>query len=252
MAKLSSTELNTINLKMRQSAPYQAWFRAQGLNPNSVTLNDDQRAALTQVLAQNGMALPQGALLDKSGNIGNHHGWAGLPTWAKIATGAAPIAAAMLIPGVREATLGNLGSLFGVGGTAAAPTAAAGTTLGTAGTTAAVGGGGAFTLGNIMRYGVPAGLQTATNIYGARTQANAANDAARYQTEAANHAADVQAQAAKDALEFQKTTEATRKAEFDRTEAENLRRFTEAQGRLTPYRNMGLGALMQLRRPIGA
>ena len=114
--RTSEHDLNQINLQMRQQPWYQQWFAANGLNPNRVKLNDRQRQELTALAGRNGMRLGDRMKVDEAGNINQRGGFAGMPTWAKVAIGAAPVAASMLIPGVREATVSQLGSIFGAGG----------------------------------------------------------------------------------------------------------------------------------------
>lgn len=109
-------ELNQINLEMRQSPWYQDWFSSQGLNPNKVKLNDNQRNDLMNLAMQQGYELGDRMKVDEAGNFNQKGGFAGMPTAAKWAIGAAPVAGAMLIPGVREAVLSNMGTIFGAGG----------------------------------------------------------------------------------------------------------------------------------------
>lgn len=112
----SEDALNQMNLAMRQQPWYQDYFRSRGLNPDHVKLDGRQRQELTQLAAQNGFTLGDRMKVDAAGNFNQMGGFAGMPTAAKWAIGAAPVAGAMLIPGVREAVLTNLGSLFGAGG----------------------------------------------------------------------------------------------------------------------------------------
>lgn len=124
----SEYDINQLNLAMRQTDWYQNWFRSKGLNPNQVKLNDRQRAELTAVAAQNGYQLGDRMKIDEAGNVNQRGGFSGMPTWAKIAISAAPVAGSMLIPGVREAVVSNIGGLFG-GGASTATTGGTGATL---------------------------------------------------------------------------------------------------------------------------
>ncbi len=114
--KTSEFELNKMNEEMRSQPWYQQWFQSKGLNPNKVKLDGRQRQELAQLAARNGFTIGDRMKVDEAGNFNQMGGYAGMPTAAKIAIGAAPIAGAMLIPGVREATIGQLGSIFGAGG----------------------------------------------------------------------------------------------------------------------------------------
>lgn len=309
MADLSSAQRNAINLKMRQQPWYQAFFRAKGLNPNQVQLSDADRQQLTQLAAANGMPLPDGALIDKAGNVNIQHGFAGLPTWAKIAVGAAPVAAAMLVPGVREATIGNIGSIFGIGGSHAAPAfasvapSAAATGAGAATTitpiaasmgapaaleasilTPTLAGAGPATYGfagaapslfaaghaavptvgsalgltsaaglttrDIVKSALTPGIQAATGLWTAHSQGKQADRALTAELAAQDRAATLQAKSAADQLEFLKKSEADRLAEARRVEGLNLGLFNEREGRLNPYRQLGLNALARFGQPI--
>ena len=123
-------------------------------------------------------------------------------------------------------------------------------------------GAGAGTLGSMIAgAGIPAGINAVAGIYGARTQANAANQSAQAQIDAANRAAELQYQSTQEALKFQRENEEQRRKEHADTEARNFgidqdeRDYTRGQrdqtlARLAPYRGMGLGALAQLGKPI--
>lgn len=87
--------------------------------------------------------------------------------------------------------------------------------------------------------GASAGTTAAVGIYGAKKQAGAARTAATLQTGAANHAADLEAQSARDALAYTKSAEATRKVEFDKTQALNVDQYNQQLARLAPYRTLG-------------
>lgn len=138
--QMSEEDLNKVNIHLREQPWYQEWFRSRGLNPNQVKLSEQQRSELSNLAARNGFELGDRMKFDEAGNMNQKGGFAGMPTWAKVAIAAAPVAGAMLIPGAREATLGNLGGIFGGGATstvAPAATTAATTGATTAATTAA-------------------------------------------------------------------------------------------------------------------
>lgn len=111
----SEQDLNQLNTTLKQQPWYQQFFKERGLDMNRVHLNNQQKDALTNLAGQNGFALGDRMKFDEAGNMNQKGGFAGMPTWAKIALSAAPVAGSMLIPGVREATLGHLGSVFGAG-----------------------------------------------------------------------------------------------------------------------------------------
>lgn len=172
------------------------------------------------------------------------------PATGKIRQEMSGTRAALTYLGLPAATLATAGLAAG----AAAPAAAASA----AGATAPAAG----TLGSMIAgAGIPAGINAAAGIYGARTQANAANQSAQAQIEAANRAAELQYQSTQEALKFQRENEEQRRKEHADTEARNFgiyqdeRDYTRGQrdqtlARLAPYRGMGLGALAQLGKPI--
>lgn len=112
----SEEDLNKINTVLRMQPWYQQWFSQRGLNPNKVKLSKGQQQELQNLAARNGYEIGDRMKFDEAGNVNQKGGFAGMPTWAKIAISAAPVAASMAIPGVREATVGQLGSIFGGGG----------------------------------------------------------------------------------------------------------------------------------------
>jgi len=83
----------------------------------------------------------------------------------------------------------------------------------------------------------------------AQVQSAAAIRAAQLQSDAARRAADVAAASNTDTLKFEQSKEATRKAEWDRTQALNLEQFNEDLARRRPYMDMGVGAIAQMGRP---
>ena len=118
--KSTKDAINQWNLEMRQQPWYQEWFASQGLDPNNVKLSKQQREQLEQLAIANGA--PKDAfddmMIDPAGNLNTEHGFASLPTWAKIAIGAGAVAGGFFAaPAV--------GSALGVGGGTAAPGAAA-------------------------------------------------------------------------------------------------------------------------------
>lgn len=261
---MSEREINALNLTIRQTPWYQQWFASQGLNPNRVKLTDTQRADLARTAAANGYQLGDRMKIDEAGNINQQGGYAGMPTWAKVAIAAAPVAGSMLIPGVREATIGNIGSIFGAGGGTTGTTAAATGAVadGTLGTIAGVAGPAAgFGFKDILMAGLNPAIATVGGIYANRAQTSAARDAADAQTRAANYAADIQGQGAAAQLEFLREQEATRRREFEETQSRNFALAQEEQGytrgldarryeNLEPYRRVGVGSLYQLGQPI--
>jgi hypothetical protein len=149
----SKDELNQLNLEMRTSPWYQEWFASQGLNPDKVKLNDQQRSSLMDLAMKQGYELGDRMKIDEAGNFNQKGGWAGMHPALKAAIGGGVTAASFgLIPGVPG--LESLGSIFGGGGGVAnavpavsgnlTPTVigSAGSGLGTTATTAAAGGGG--------------------------------------------------------------------------------------------------------------
>lgn len=108
--KTSEQDLNQFNITLRSQPWYQDYFKSRGLNPNKVKLSRRQQGELEQLMARNGMPVHSGMHIDNAGNVNQKN------RLGKIAAVAAPVAASMLIPGVREAVLSHAGSLFGVGG----------------------------------------------------------------------------------------------------------------------------------------
>lgn len=97
---------------------------------------------------------------------------------------------------------------------------------------------------------IAGGSSAAAGIYSAHKQGSAAARAAQLQTDAANHAADLEAKSAADALTFARQQEATRQQEFNQTQAQNFGQYQEQQARLSPFRQLGAGAVSQLGQPI--
>jgi hypothetical protein len=74
---------------------------------------------------------------------------------------------------------------------------------------------------------------------GAALQSRAVGKAAKLQTDSATRAAEIQAAADREAMNYAKEVEATRKAEFDKTQALNLDQYNQRERRMTPYRDLG-------------
>jgi hypothetical protein len=92
--KATKDAINQFNLEMRQQPWYQEWFQRQGLDPNKVKLSKPQREELEKLALANG-APPDAfddMMIDPAGNLNTEHGFASLPTWAKIAIGAGAVA----------------------------------------------------------------------------------------------------------------------------------------------------------------
>lgn len=73
----------------------------------------------------------------------------------------------------------------------------------------------------VIAAGITAAASGAASVYGANKSSSAANTAARYQADSANRAAEIEAQATRDALAFQREQEAIRRAEWEKTQAQN-------------------------------
>jgi hypothetical protein len=109
---MGDEEINQFNLHIRQQPWYQDWFRAQGLNPDKVKLSKQQRAQLEQLVIQNAGVNPDAfndMMIDPAGNLNSEHGFASLPTWAKVAIGAAAAGGGYL-------AAPYVGSALGMGG----------------------------------------------------------------------------------------------------------------------------------------
>jgi hypothetical protein len=109
-------QINQFNLWMRQQPWYQQWFQARGLNPNQVKLSKAQREDLERTILQNGGVQRDAfndMMIDPAGNLNTEHGFASLPTWAKVAT----IGGAAAAGGFGAAALaGGAGGGVGAGG----------------------------------------------------------------------------------------------------------------------------------------
>lgn len=195
---MTDNDINQFNLQMRAQPWYQQWFAERGLNPNQVKLNDRQQEELKRTIEQRaGFKFPGDMKIDPAGNLNEKGGWAGLPTWAKVA----------IIGGAAVATGGALGAFGGAGGatsggaaatTAGAPSAAGSiagsigatgaTTAGTLGSTAAVASPGIFSrIGQVLNSPVATAAgrmisgatDAAANNRGAEIEARFGHDALR-------------------------------------------------------------------------
>lgn len=129
----SETARNAMNEQLQRQPWYQQYKQRIGMWDRPTNLNSQQKAELTQLAAQHGMQLPKGAVFDDAGNVNIRHGYAGMPTWAKIAIAAAPVIATA---GFGAAGMGPMAGMFGAGG--------GGLGSGVAGTTSALGAGGSM------------------------------------------------------------------------------------------------------------
>lgn len=111
--KTSESDLNQMNAWLKTQPWYQDYFTQRGLNMNNVRLSDGQIRELTQIAAQNGVDLGDRMKFDKAGNMNQMGGFAGMPTWAKVAIAAAPVAATA---GFGAAGMGPMAGMFGGGG----------------------------------------------------------------------------------------------------------------------------------------
>lgn len=166
--KMGEKEINLLNQEMRSQPWYQQWFQSKGLDQNRVKLTEDQRDELTMLAAQHGMELGDRMKFDAAGNINQKGGFAGMPTWAKVAIAAAAVAGtggALGAAGVGPMAGmmgGTSGAAPGLAASVAAPAATeagilggAGV-LGTAGTVSSATGTGLSTMdrvGALMRGG---------------------------------------------------------------------------------------------------
>ena len=156
-------EINQFNLWMRSQPWYQQWFQRQGLDPNKVKLSKGQREDLERTIIANGAPSNafQDMMIDPAGNLNTEHGFASLPTWAKVAIGAgaayfaAPYAAALGAGGGAPAAGASGAGMAGTGAYAV-PTVASATTAGTA-----AGTGGSFLSALGGSKGVMSGLSIA-------------------------------------------------------------------------------------------
>lgn len=179
--------------------------------------------------------------------------------WSTFLKWAVPIGAVAAAP----FTLG--GSLLGLGaGGAGAGLGAGLTSLGAGLTTV---GGTAAATGGLMSGATLLGLgglgtNLATGLYGAHTQASAAQRAAASQIAAAKYAADREAEAQATQLKFLQDQEAARRKdaldtqnlnlkEYNQQGATDMEMFNRRQARLTPYRNVGEAGAMTMAQLMG-
>lgn len=260
MADLSSADRNKINLAMRSQPWYQGWFRAQGLNPNSVKLSDGQRQELAAVAAKNGMPIPAHGLIDQAGNVNIQHGFAGLPTWAKVA-----IESGAALTGAGAFGIGPLAGVMGFGGSSApvaasgasavasaAPVSAVGATggIGPVGSALGFGGPAGFSIGDIVKSAIGPAINATTGVLTARSQARSADRSLQSELDAQRESTAAQSKSAADQLQFLKDQEAARQKEFEKTQALNLDQYNQQLARSAPFRAIGVNALARLGRPI--
>jgi hypothetical protein len=211
-------ELNDFNISMRSQPWFVEWHRARGLNPGgngNRKLSGREQNELEQMVIQHMFdgRKPEGMTIDSGGSLNQKGGWAGMPTWAKIAViGAATVATA----GAAGAFSGGAAAgSAAAGGGSAIPTIGS-TALGTgmataapsiAGSTAAIGGGAAAAAPSLM--GRIAGFAKNPLVQaGSRMLAGAADASAQ------NRGATIDAQLAHDQLNLQAQRE-RRDAETD-------------------------------------
>lgn len=139
-----------------------------------------------------------------------------------------------LIPSVAPAAAGTTAA---TGTTTAGSLVAAGAPAATATTVAPVAttAGSGFGLGTVVRLGAGPVLNAATNIY-----------ATRAQVKASDRAAVLQSEAAKQQLDYLKGVEATRRSEWEKTQALNLDQYNQYQQRLEPWRRVGTEAVTRV------
>lgn len=136
--------INQFNLEMRQQPWYQSYFAERGLDPNHVKLTKPQREEIEQLALANGA--PKDAfndmMIDPAGNLNSEHGFASLPTWAKVAIGAGAVVggyfAAPALVGAAGGG-GTAGTGAGLSASVGAPAATSAGILG-GGTTAGIAG----------------------------------------------------------------------------------------------------------------
>jgi hypothetical protein len=188
--KSTKEVINQFNLEMRGQPWYQKYFSDRGLDPNHVKLSKPQREEIEQLALQNGA--PKDAfddmMIDPAGNMNTEHGFASLPTWAKIAIGSGAVV------GGYFAAPALAGAVTGGGGAAPGAVAAGGTTAGVGGTTATIAG----TTGSALStYGKVANiLGAAGRGVGAATTAAGANRLENEDREARAAGINIQGEAA--------------------------------------------------------
>lgn len=146
MADMTPSQRNALNQELWKQPWYRDWYASKGKvidGRTPVRLTGAERAELSQVMAAHGMPLSEGLVLDSSGNVNAHHGWAGLPTWAKVA----------IIGGAAVATAGAAGAF---GGAAGGVSGAAGSAAGSAGASGLFGAGLSAGLGGATGGGLAA------------------------------------------------------------------------------------------------
>lgn len=237
--------INQFNAYLKQQPWYQQFFAQRGIDPQAVKLSRHQQGELEQLMAAHGVPIGSGTTIDDAGNVNEKN------RLSRAAIIAAPIAASMFIPGVREAVLSHAGALFGGGGSgtavsaSAAPTVAAGTSaaaasapaIASAVAPAAVKTG--FSIGSAFSRALPSLVNAGANLYATHAATSANRDAAA-----------VQAQTTREALDYTKQHDAQQRQDDLAVQNRNYALFQEAQARLDPYRQFGQQSLAMMGRPI--
>ena len=121
----NATTRDQVNQAMRKSPEWRQAIQAMGHDPDGpLKLTGDEQKRLAQQMGLNSNDFH----IDGAGNINEHHGWSGLPTWAKVA----------IIAGGTVATAGALGA-FGGAAAAGEGLASGGGAVGAMGGSAALG-----------------------------------------------------------------------------------------------------------------
>lgn len=166
--KSGDEAINEFNIRMRSQPWFVDWHRQRGLDPSgngNRKLSGREQDELEALVGQHlfpkfGGRVPDGMTVDSGGSLNTKHGWASLPTAAKIAIVAG---IAVATAGVGLAVTGpTAGAQVAAGGTAAASGSAApaaASVVGMGGATAAKGAGMAASAG--MWGGGGAALPTA-------------------------------------------------------------------------------------------
>lgn len=178
----NSASLDSVNQWMRGQPWYQALIRSFGQDPNSVHLNDAQKAAVVKAAQANGIVVDEGHNGQEVDDSGNFEAKSNLGRNILIGAGIAGLA----LTGFGAAGIGPLAGVLGAGGAAADAGAAAaegGTLASTAlpvtgalatGTASSLGAGGATAIGSAAAGGA---FDAAGNFIGPSTVAGEAGTA---------------------------------------------------------------------------
>jgi hypothetical protein len=156
--------------------------------------------------------------------------WSNPESWIQLGAGAglAGVGIAGALGGAAPAaSSGPLASGYGGATTAASVPASLAAPGGGGGIMASLFGGGALTTPGAQV--LSTGLGSATNLFGAKKQSDAALQAAQLQTDAATKAAELQAQSAANALDFTKQQAAQARVDADVTQHANYDQWVAAQ-----------------------